>query len=123
MASASCNDYGLGCLCANCSTRHGYEAQRSSDFYPSCKEHMDRFINLLAKGYGLASYKDPCPKCSSVIGVMDAMNGAKGAVIATASKIVQLKNGAVCKRCNCRNEYAGQEHLASDGTYTCYECK
>ncbi len=39
------------------------------------------------------------------------------------AELVASPNGYVCKRCNSRNPFAGLEHLATDGTYTCYECK
>lgn len=36
---------------------------------------------------------------------------------------VNVQSGYHCKKCNCRNEYAGPEHLNKDGVYICYECK
>ena len=101
-APKGCSDYGNGCRCNLCKDMDYWIAQKAA---ATPKPQIPQPQYPAAQVNGLSGFSAWLPKPFEPL--------------AAEAKV---QYGYNCAKCNCRNEYAGPEHL-KNGVYICYECK
>ena len=108
-----CSDYGDGCQCNLCKDRDYWFAQKAA---ATPKPQIPQ-----SNGLGSHALKPDSP-FTWAAGYWDlqlyGINRSPEPLAAEA----KVQYGYNCARCNCRNEYAGPEHM-KNGVYICCECK
>lgn len=112
-APKGCSDYGDGCQCNLCKDRDYWFAQKAA---ATPKPQIPQPQYQAAQVNRLSGFSAwlPKPFDQQLYGI----NRSPEPLAAEA----KVQYGYNCAKCNCRNEYAGPEHL-KNGVYICYECK
>jgi hypothetical protein len=115
-----CSDdaYQTGCVCEECVRRHNYIAWRYTN-----EPSLRTFGGVSKERIKAMGEKGLLPGYDGKAYLWEAHIITEAARQKMLTPAPLAQGGYQCKSCGMKNEYAGPEHLASDGTYTCYNCK